>query len=248
MLQRYTHDSVHEIRLARPPVNALNTELIATLEQAVKSAPQAGAKALVISGAEGMFSAGLDVPALLALSREALTQTWVEFFGLLQGIAESPIPVVAAITGHSPAGGAVISLYADYRVMAAGKFRIGLNETQVGLPLPPCIYRALRYVVGPRQAERLGVPGLLITPEEALRVNLVDEVVSPEQVISRAVEYAQSLLRLPSHAMQETRARARQDLVDAFEGLQADIPRWVDIWYLEESQAALKALLAKLKR
>ncbi|HJR11070.1 MAG TPA: enoyl-CoA hydratase/isomerase family protein, partial [Rhodanobacteraceae bacterium] len=129
MLDIIEHDhGIREFRLARPPVNAINPALTATLKQAVERAPANGAAALILSGSPGLFSAGLDIPALLQLDRDAMRAFWRDFFGLCATLARSPIPVAAAVTGHSPAGGAVLAIFCDYRVMARGEFRIGLNE------------------------------------------------------------------------------------------------------------------------
>ena len=126
MLQTIEHGRIREIRLDRPPVNALNPELVSGLAEALE---QAGREAggVILSGREGMFSAGLDVPELLALDRSAMGEFWGAFAGLLETIARMPVPTVAAITGHSPAGGAVMSLFCDYRVMSRGPWKIGLN-------------------------------------------------------------------------------------------------------------------------
>ncbi len=164
MLERTEHGDILELRLARPPANALDAALIAALGEAIAAAPASGARALVLSGRPGMFSGGLDVPSLLTLDRAGMEQTLRDFFRLMRALAASPIPTVAAITGHAPAGGAVLSLFCDARVMAEGDFKVGLNEVQVGLSLPQVIHTALVRVVGERQAERLGVGGLLSRP------------------------------------------------------------------------------------
>src|SRR5687767_8146601 len=120
MFETINHGTIRELKLARPPVNALSPDLVKALRTAIQDAPGTGARALVLSGQPGMFSAGLDVPALLALDRAGITAFWDDFFGLIATIGRSPIPIVAAITGHSPAGGAVLSIFCDYRVMARG--------------------------------------------------------------------------------------------------------------------------------
>ncbi|HSG38224.1 MAG TPA: enoyl-CoA hydratase/isomerase family protein, partial [Thermoanaerobaculia bacterium] len=132
MLQTIDHGPVRELRFNRPPVNALSPELISALRLGVESAPGEGARALVISGSPGRFSGGLDVPLLIHLDRDAIAATWRDFYAMMRALATSSIPIAAAITGHSPAGGAVISIFCDTRIMAEGDFRIGLNEVQVG--------------------------------------------------------------------------------------------------------------------
>ena len=216
MLLTFTHGPIRELRLNRPPANALSHELIISLRAAIQAALRNGSRALVLSGAPGRFSGGLDVPLLLGYDQAAIAALWREFYALMKDLAGSPIPIAAAITGHAPAGGAVLTLFCDWRVMADGDFKIGLNEVQVGLPLPPVILAALRRLVGPRQAERLAVGGLLISPPEALGVGLVDELAPHDRVIDRALHWCHTLLALPNEAMTATRRQARADLVAYF--------------------------------
>ncbi|MEO8276441.1 MAG: enoyl-CoA hydratase/isomerase family protein [Thermoanaerobaculia bacterium] len=247
MLNRIEHGEILELRLDRPPANALNPELIAAIADAVTAAPAAGARAIVISGSPGRFSGGLDVPALLQLDRAAMEATLRHFFRMLRALAASPVPIVAAITGHAPAGGAVISIFCDARIMAEGDFRIGLNEVQVGLSLPQVIHTALVRVVGERQAERLSVGGLLVPAGEALRIGLVDELVPAESVVERALELCRDLLALPPKAMASTRALSRSALVTAFDRQQQDTyDRFVDDWFGAETQGAMQALVSRL--
>ena len=189
MLDIFPHaGGIMEIRMARPPVNALNHDLLLALREAFAQAPARGARGIVLSGAPGMFSAGVDVPALLGRDRATVRAYWREFFAVCATLAGTPVPVAAAITGHSPAGGAVLALFCDYRVMAEGAFRIGLNEVQVGLIVPECIQLALRRVVGTYRAERLLVAGAMIESAQALACGFVDETTAAEQVTARALD------------------------------------------------------------
>src|SRR5690606_8090917 len=147
MIERSRHDGIHELRLARPPVNALDPTLCRLLREAVDRAVADGARGIVLSGAPGVFSAGLDVPFLLQLDRtDQVRAAWDAFIEAARALAHSPVPVAAALTGQAPAGGCVLALCCDYRVMAEGDFRIGLNETQVGLVAPEGIQRLMRRV------------------------------------------------------------------------------------------------------
>jgi Delta3-Delta2-enoyl-CoA isomerase len=138
MHQLLPHESrILEIRLNRPPVNALDPATIVWLTQQLLNAPAQGYKAIVLSGQPGMFTAGLDVPELLQRDAAGMRQFFFDFFGLLRALGESSIPIVAAITGHAPAGGTVLAALCDYRVMARGEFKMGFNEHRVGLPVPP---------------------------------------------------------------------------------------------------------------
>lgn len=249
------HGSIREIRLARPPVNALNTELCRALIHAVDGAVAAGVRGIVLTGNERIFSAGMDVPYLLSLGddRHALSNAWQAFFGAARALADSRVPVVAALTGHAPAGGCVLALCCDYRVMArspdpARPFALGLNETQVGLVAPEGIQRLMRRLVGPHRAERLLVAGEMVAAERALELGLVDELVDQDQVVARSIEWVDALLQLPHHPMLQTRAIARADVVEAMSPELIQLERFVDAWDAPDTQAALRELVAKLRK
>ena len=255
LIETTDHGDIRGIRLARPPVNALNTELCRALIEAINRALDDGVRGIVLAGNPKIFSAGMDVPYLLSLgdNRPALLDAWQAFFGAARTLAESRIPVVAALTGHAPAGGCVLALCCDYRVMArsvdtARPFAIGLNETEVGLVVPEGIQRLMRRVVGPYRAERLLVAGEMVPAEHALQIGLVDELVDQHDVTARAVAWLEKLLRLPHHPMLQTRALARRDLIEALDPGLIQLERFVDAWHAPDTQAALHALVAKLKK
>ena len=249
MILTIDHGAVRELQFNRPPANAFSPEFVVALKQAVESAPQDGARALVLSGASGRFSAGLDVPLLLTLDRPAMAFLWREFYALLGALARSPIPIAAAITGHATAGGTVLPIFCDCRVAARGDWKLGLNEVQVGLPLPPVIFAGLRRLVGAHQAERLAVGGLLISPDEAVRIGLVDEVVPLDRVVSRAVEWSRGLLALPVDAMAATRRRARAELFELFSApFDLELEQVNSTWWSPEAQTTLRVLVDRLAR
>lgn len=246
MLDTIRHGEVLELRMNRPPVNALGSELVARLLEAVRGAPREGAQALVLSGGPRIYSAGLDVPALLKFERAQLYAFLGEFFSLTEALGRSPIPVIAAITGHAPAGGAVLSICCDYRVMAEGAVRIGVNEVEVGLMVPTHILRALERLVGAGAAERLVVEGRMIESAEALRLGLVNELAPAPEVVARALAQAQRMLALPREAMLSMRAVARAELHAAFAQAQLDTRTVGDFFFRESAQKTLQALVAKL--
>ena len=203
MIETRVHGLVHELRLARPPVNALDPALCGELAAAINAAVSNGAQGIVLAGAQKVFSAGLDVPYLLSLGDDqaALTAAWTAFFEAARTLADCPVPVVAAMAGHAPAGGCVLALCCDYRIMAEGPFRIGLNETQVGLVAPEGIQALMQRVVGKHRSERLLVAGAMVESGEALRIGLVDELAGIEAVDTRARVWLEELLALPREPM-----------------------------------------------
>ncbi len=247
LIERIDHGDIHELRLSRAPVNALDPALCSRLVEAVREAVAAEAGGIVLSGGPKVFSAGLDVPFLLALEgRGALRDAWEGFFLAARELAACPVPVAAAINGHAPAGGCVLALCCDYRVMADGPFRIGLNETQVGLAAPEGIQRLMRRVVGPHRAERLLVAGEMVESAQALALGLVDELTGIDEVPARAVAWLEQLLRLPRKPVLATRAIARADVVEALQPECIRLDHFLDAWSDPDTQAGLRALVARL--
>jgi len=248
MLNIINHGNVCEFRLNRPPVNALNTEMVKLLIQSINDAAT-DYDALVISGQDGVFSAGLDVVELQQLDRDGMTEFWGAFFDLMKTVALSPVPITAAITGHSPAGGAVICLMCDYRVMSRGEYKIGLNETRVGLIIPPVLQNSMSRLVGAGTAERMLVSGAMIESEEALKTGLVDALETGyEATIKHALQWSEKMLSLPPNAMLGTRAIARDHFRQGFNASITDVvTSIVNTWFSEETQTVMNALVAQLK-
>lgn len=253
-IETYNHDGdITEIRLARPPVNALDPDLCRALRNAIAEVVASGAKGIVLSGNPKVFSAGLDVPHLLTLGddRPALMTGWGAFFDAARALANSPVPVVAALTGHAPAGGCVLALCCDYRVMARSDdperpFRLGLNETQVGLVAPSGIQQLMERVVGKHRAGVLLATGELVDAERALAIGLVDELAAGDEVIPRSVAWLQSLLALPRQPVLTTRAISRADLIASISPESVQLDRFIDAWSEPDTQAGLRALVARL--
>jgi 3,2-trans-enoyl-CoA isomerase len=247
-LEIIDHGPVRELQLARPPVNALDPALVDALQAALDAAPSSGAKALVLSGRIGMFSAGLDVPALLALDRSAMADFWKRFFALTRTLAECPLPLAAAITGHSPAGGTVLSLFCDLRIAAEGDYKLGLNEVQVGLPVPQVIIEAFIRLTGERAANQYLIQGALISPAEAYRIGLVDELLPLTQVVPRAISWGHSIAALSPTALKTTRDSVRSGLVDlARRKEKFSYEAMTEVWFGTEAQSALKAMVDRVK-
>lgn len=250
MLEIENHGAVREIRLARAPVNALGRELLerfaAALDEALELAEAGrGPRSLVISGAPGMFSAGLDVREVLG--GEASVRALVTaFFAVQSRLVRSPLPIVAAITGHCPAGGAVLSLLCDHRIMAEGSYRIGLNEVQVGLYPGEMIYRVFARVVGAARAAALLPRGVMLDPVGAREAGLIDEIVPATQVVPRAIALAAELAALPPLAYGRTRALARADLRAIFDTPTESFDELLASgWVTDETRERMLAVLAQ---
>lgn len=250
LIQTIKHGRIHELRLARPPVNAINPALCLALREAIDRAIANGAEGLVLSGGPKVFSAGLDVPLLLSIQEDgqALYDAWNGFFDAARALAACPVPVAAAIAGHAPAGGCVLALCCDWRVMAEGPFGIGLNETQVGIAIPPGIMRLMQRTVGARQAEALLLAGAMVESSRALDIGLVDELAAADAVVARAADRINLLLDLPRAPMLATRKLLRADLVEAVSPASMQLEQCLESWRSADTQQALRAMVTRIGR
>jgi 3,2-trans-enoyl-CoA isomerase len=248
MLNIIEHNDIVEISMARPPVNAMTREFLDALTQARHDVVANGARAIVLSGREGLFSAGLDVPTLIEMPREGIEEFWSAFFNTMKIFATCPVPVAAAITGHAPAGGTVLSLYCDYRVATRGDYSLGLNEVRVGLPVTRNVLFALEALVGARKASLLATAGEVLSPEQALNCGLVDDPADAGEAQQMCLNWASNLLALPPVAMNKTRLAAKAELIEKFAETSAIVRLATDAWFSDETQRMLKQLVASLKK
>jgi enoyl-CoA hydratase/carnithine racemase len=243
------YGSIREVRLARPPANALTPEMVAKLIGHLEKAGSSS-EAVIVSGRPGMFSGGLDVPTLMELDRDGMERFWKSFLDLMRCIAFMPVPTVFALTGHAPAGGIVLALFGDRRIMSDGNYKTGLNEVQVGLAVSGIIRDALARLIGSRPAEKILLSGTMLGPQEALSLGLVDELQpDPETTVTSARAWCEAVLKLPRNAMLLTRQVARKDLHGYFKDItENDVKVFVDLWFSEVTQATLRSLVERLKK
>ncbi len=247
MLAIISHGEITELQMNRPPANALNHEFLETILAGYADALDGGARGLILSGQPGMFCAGIDVPELLGQSRTEIYRFWSLLFQANKSLAACPVPIVAALAGHSPAGGAVLAAHCDYRIATDGPFKIGFNEVQVGLPLPSSIMQVFADLVGPQRARQSGMQGQLMLMDRAREIGLIDELVAPEGLEERVLEYLGGLLALPPIAMNTTRLTGKEHLINMLE-VSDDVERTVAAWFNDETQAAMQRLADSLTK
>src|SRR5262249_17717147 len=188
-------DGILVITLARGKANALDWKMIEELTGALAQArSDSTIRGLVIASASArFFSGGFDVAEVFGYGREKMGEFFGGFIDRYEGLYRLPKPVVAAIGGHAYAGGAVLGLTADYRVMADGDYGFALNEINLGVALPPGIIRMAIDAVGYKNGCDIVLKGKSILPEEALEMGLATTVVKPILLVDRALELAREL-------------------------------------------------------
>jgi enoyl-CoA hydratase/carnithine racemase len=167
--------------------SALSLALIEDLSQYFTDFSSRTAKGVILTGQGSIFSVGLDIKELIAQESDETSVFFKAFFGLVMKMVKAPFPIISAINGHSPAGGCVLAIASDYRIMADGdKFRIGLNELPVGIMATPSIFHLYSFWIGQRRAYHFLLSGKQVSPLEARQVGLVEEIATQENVLEIA--------------------------------------------------------------
>jgi enoyl-CoA hydratase len=205
-------DGIALVEMDDGKANALSMEMIAQLDAAFDRA-EAGARAMVLAGREGLFCAGFDLRAMQAGPDAA--RALVERGGeLLLRLYALPLPVVMACTGHALAGGALLAATGDTRIGAQGEFKIGLNEVQNGMPVPILAHELARDRLLPTELVAAVVQAKIYDPEGAVRAGWLDRAVAPEQVVPEARAEAARLATLPKAAYAATKRSLRRATID----------------------------------
>ena len=248
-LDRSPPSGVAVLRLEHGKANAIGLAFVAALSARLDELTVAPPRALVITGRGPIFSAGLDLPALLALPRDAMARFIHDFEQVMRRLFTVPVPVIAAINGHAIAGGCVLALQADVRVAAATpSIKLGLNEVAIGLGLPPHVLESLRAQVPASSLVPIALEGRLVAPTEALRLGLIDLVVAPDELEARALARAEALAAGSPIAFAQIKAALRAPAVAAGGRSRDDVDLWLDTWFSDDGQRALTAAVARLKR
>lgn len=192
--------------------NAYGPDMIAALDESFTAAEE-DAKAIVLSGRDSIFSAGFNLKVMQQGGDAAMemVRAGIKFFVRLYGHSQ---PVVAACTGHAIAGGAILLLGCDYRIGAKGKAQIGLNETSIGMALPPFAIEIARGRI-PAMAQTEALLGAkLYDPEGATQAGFLEEAVAAEDVFETALAKAAHYSTLDLKAYATTKRNLRQGAID----------------------------------
>lgn len=212
MLDYQLSDDTAVLRLDDGKANALGHQMIDALGEALTRA--AGeAKAVVIAGRDGLFSAGFDLKEF-EKGPEA-TMALVHRGGeLLVRLFTHSQPVVVACTGHAMAAGAFLLLTADTRIGADGDFKIALNETAIGMTLPVFGLELAQARLSKRHLTRSAIQATIYGPEEAVDAGFLDGLADPEETVEAAIEEAARLGELPASAYAANKLAFRKETAE----------------------------------
>lgn len=230
--------------LSRGKVNALNEPMVEELTKSFEDlAIDNAVKSIIFTGTGKFFSFGFDVPEFLSYPKDDFVRYLEKFTKLYTDVFLFPKPVVAALNGHTIAGGCMLATACDFRLMVTGKARISLNEITFGAPVPAGSVEMLRYCVGSRHAQSILYSGAMYSAEQAFELGLVDQVSSEDALAEDARKVAQELAQKDSSAFRTTKHLLRKPVAEQMIKREKDaILEFVDIWYSEQTWENLKEI------
>jgi 3,2-trans-enoyl-CoA isomerase len=237
-------EEIATLTLHRGKVNALNESVIRELRARLDElATDDSTRAIVLTGHGEFFSFGFDVPNLYPLPREDLTRFIHLFTDLYTTLYSYPKPVIAALNGHTIAGGCMIATACDRRLMAEGPAKISLNEITFGASVFAGSVEVLQACVGQRNAEEVLLSGAMYSPHEAMSLGLVDRVVAAAELMSMALDEARILASRDTTVFSALKMLLREPNVEAMRRRESEsIRKFVDIWYSEPTRRQLREI------
>ncbi|MEM8906735.1 MAG: enoyl-CoA hydratase/isomerase family protein [Bacteroidota bacterium] len=239
------------VELDRGKVNAINRQMVDEIRLAfdqLRNDEQV--KGVVLTGKPHFFSAGLDVIELYQYDQQQMNDFLVAFGSMHIELAKFPKPFVTAISGHSPAGGLVIAITSDYRVMAeGGKYTIGLNEVAVNIQISQNLIEAFAFWVGTGKTHQYILEGKLLNGSEALACGLVQELSPLANVVERAEAKLKHYLKADTTIFYNTKAKLRKHWWDRLEDNAAeDLKLAMTTWWRPDIRQRMKAFIEYLTK
>ena len=232
------------VTLNRGKVNALIEPMVEVLIEAFQNLEKDDTvNSVILTGTGKFFSFGFDVPEFLNYSKSDFIRYLEKFTNFYTYLFLFPKPIVAALNGHTIAGGCMLATACDFRLMVTGKAKISLNEITFGSPVLAGSVEMLKYCVGSRNAQSIVYSGAMYSAEEAFKLGLVDQVSSENVLTEDARKVAQEFAQKDSSAFRGIKHLLRQPAAEEMIKREKDaILEFVDIWYSEQTWENLKAI------
>ena len=236
--------STATLKLSIGKVNALELEAIDELETVLKKIEtDPEVSSVVLTGEGSFFSYGFNIPLLLNYSKDEFTHFITRFTELYSYLFLYPKPVVAALNGHTIAGGCILALACDARIMASGKPRLSLNELTFGATFLAGATEMLCFWAENNHATKILYSGQFYSAEESKSMGLVQYVVPPELLMDKAYFEAQSLGENAPEAFASIKSLLRTPTADLMKSYEPDsIKAFVDTWYSDTTRRTLSTI------
>ncbi|MGZ0656682.1 enoyl-CoA hydratase/isomerase family protein [Coraliomargarita sp. W4R72] len=238
---------VATITLNRGKVNAFNEAMVEQLQAAfIALQADAAVQAVILTGQGKFFSFGFDIPEFLPYTPQEFTHYLTKFTDLYRSIFLFPKPVLAALNGHTMAGGCMLAAACDWRGMVTGRAKIALNEITFGATVLAGATEILAYSTGSKNAQNILYSGRLWTAEQAHSLGLIDTVCEEAALTEATQVKAQALASQDPSAFASIKALLRQPIAERIRQREpASIQEFVQIWYSKSTQANLAKIKVK---
>ena len=236
---------VATIRLDRPPMNAINSQVQEELRDAARQVTaDDGVRAVVIYGGVKVFAAGADVKEFASMTHAQLMRDAERVTSSIDALARIPKPVIAAVTGYALGGGCELALTADFRVSAEDA-KWGQPEVLLGIIPGMGGTQRLPRLIGPARAKDLIYTGRIIDAGEALGLGLVDVVVPSEDVYATALRLAATYAKGPALALRAAKAAIDGGLdMDLGNGIRLESHLFASLFATADRTAGIESFIA----
>nr|XP_034831138.1 enoyl-CoA delta isomerase 1, mitochondrial-like isoform X2 [Maniola hyperantus] len=245
------NDGVAIMTLQRPPVNSLNLELLKEISSSLDEVAKNKSKGMILtSSSPTVFSAGLDIMEMYKPDMKRAEEFWTTLQDVWFKLFGSNFATAAAINGHAPAGGCLLSMSCEYRAMVGGKFTIGLNETALGIVAPSWFMDTMCQTISVREAEYALTTARMFTVDEALKVGLIDEIASDKSdAINKCKGFLKKFDRIPPLARSLTKQKIRDAPIKNLQkNRQADVQEFLGFLKNPKVQQSLEMYIQALKQ
>jgi 3,2-trans-enoyl-CoA isomerase len=243
------NDRLGIITLDRGRSNPINHQMVKELTRCIETLENDDSVGgVILTGKEGFFSSGIDLIEVYDYNEKEIRAFWIDFLSLQNTLASFKKPMVAAISGHSPAGGCIIAICCDYRIMAEGKFIIGLNEIPVGIIVPESVFNLYSFWLGQRKAYQYLMEGKLLNINEALDAGLIDEICSPKILMDIAEKKVRSYMQMNTITWSQSKLNLRKELIGKLNFNQTDtLNKMLEQWWAPATRMGLQMMIQSLK-
>lgn len=241
-------DGVLVASMSRPKANALNAELVTEMLEVLSRAEEDEAvRALIVTSAvPGFFCTGLDIKEVFQYDRETMGRFWADFASLYERLYLLPKPTIASLPGHCYAGGIMLALACDLRLMAKGKYGLAVSGINIGMVLPEGVFRMAIQAVGHGQARHLFLTGETFKPKRALRIGFLRELVDLDDLPGKSMEWAKELAGKSPGAYARIKQMSREVVGYTRDSERTDPEAFLERWFSEDSVAWRKTALERL--
>lgn len=235
---QYVNDQgIVTVKLSRGKVNAIHETVVDEMTVCLNElVGDAGVRAVILTGTGKFFTFGFDIPEFLSYPKESFIRYLTKFTDLYASLFLYPKPVIAALNGHTIAGGCMLAIACDYRIMVPGKAKIALNEINFGSSLFAGSVDILKLLLGQREAEKAVYNGTMYSAEEAYRIGLIDQIASEVDLEDEAKKIAGQYAEKDGVAFSSIKRLLRGPTAELILKRERDsILEFVDIWYSEST-------------